>query len=102
MVQQNTIQNWTHILNMSILIDFVNWVVYNVNMFNNRIGFIMDQSRLMERLRLQSIIQRMLRTHGAEVCLEIMQSAIELEMPAITKYSVQAAKTKTQALSKSL
>ena len=62
----------------------------------------MDQSRLMERLRLQSIIQRMLRTHGAEVCLEIMQSAIELEMPAITKYSVQADKTTAKALSKSL
>lgn len=62
----------------------------------------MDQSILMERLRLQSIIQRMLRAHGAEVCLEIMRSAIELEMPTITKYSVQADKTKTQALSKSL
>ena len=62
----------------------------------------MDRTLLMERLRLQSIIQRLLRTHGPEVCLEIMRSAIELEMPAITKYSVQAAKTKTQALSKSL
>ena len=62
----------------------------------------MDHTLLMERLRLQSIIQRLLRTHGAEACLEIMRSAIELEMPKITKYSVQAAKTKTQALSKSL
>jgi hypothetical protein len=56
----------------------------------------------MERLRLQSIIQRLLRTHGAEACLEIMQSAIELEMPTITKYSVQADKTRTKAVSKSL
>ena len=63
----------------------------------------MDRHLLMERLRLQSIIQRMLRTHGAEVCLEIMRSAIELEMPKITKYqSVQADKTTAKALSKSL
>jgi hypothetical protein len=44
----------------------------------------------------------MLRTHGAEACLEIMRSAIELEMPTITKYSVQADKTKPKAVSKSL
>jgi hypothetical protein len=31
-----------------------------------------------------------------------MRSAIELEMPAITKYSVQADKTRAKALSKSL
>jgi hypothetical protein len=59
-------------------------------------GFIMDQTLLMERLRLQSIIQRMLRAHGAETCLEIMRSAIELEMPKITKYSVQAQPKKQQ------
>jgi len=50
----------------------------------------MNQVLLMDRLRLQSIIQRLLRTHGSDVCLEIMAAAIELEMPAITKYSVQA------------
>ena len=58
----------------------------------------MNNTLLMERLRLQSIIQRLLRQHGADACLEIMRSAIEREMPAITKYSVQAAKTTQKAL----
>ena len=63
----------------------------------------MDQySTTMERLRLQTIIQRLLRIHGAELCLEVMRSAIEQEMPAITKSQVQAAKIKEKALSKSL
>ena len=43
----------------------------------------MDYSRLMERLRLQSIIQRVLRLYGPDECLAIVQEAIEREMPKI-------------------
>jgi hypothetical protein len=35
----------------------------------------------MERLRLQSNIQRLIRQYGREGCLELMHRAIELELP---------------------
>lgn len=44
----------------------------------------------MDRLRLQSIIQRLLQTHGRDQCLELMQEAIMRELPLQDKYPVQA------------
>jgi hypothetical protein len=49
-----------------------------------------DHQLLIERLRLQSIIQRLMRTHGADQCLELMQEALVRELPAIDKYRVRA------------
>jgi hypothetical protein len=40
----------------------------------------MKHQLLMERLRLQSIIQRLRREHGDDVCLDLLRQAIELEM----------------------
>lgn len=34
---------------------------------------------LMERLRIQSIIQRLIQAHGAESALEIVMTAVEFE-----------------------
>jgi hypothetical protein len=48
-----------------------------------------DHQLLIERLRLQSIIQRLMRTHGADQCLEIMQEALVRELPGMDKYRVQ-------------
>ena len=48
----------------------------------------MDYQKLMERLRLQSVIQRVLRLYGPDQCLDIVREAIEREMPKI-----QAAKS---------
>jgi hypothetical protein len=41
----------------------------------------MTHTLLMERLRLQSNIQRLVRQYGREGCLELMHRAIELELP---------------------
>ncbi len=41
----------------------------------------MTHNLLMERLRLQSNIQRLIRQYGREGCLELMHRAIELELP---------------------
>lgn len=41
----------------------------------------MDLNKLMERLRIQSIIQRLVRTHGREAALEVILQAIALEFP---------------------
>jgi len=49
----------------------------------------MNQSLLLERLRLQSNIQRLIRLYGREGCLTLMHQAIELELPPVTKYQVQ-------------
>lgn len=48
----------------------------------------MDLDKLMERLRIQSIIQRLIRTHGRAAALEVVLRAIELEFP-----DTKAAKT---------
>ena len=40
----------------------------------------MKHQLLMERLRLQSIIQRLRREHGDDVCLDLLRQALELEM----------------------
>lgn len=50
----------------------------------------MKHQLLMDRLRLQSIIQRLLQTHGRDQCLELMQEAIMRELPLQDKYPVQA------------
>ena len=49
----------------------------------------MNHSLLMDRLRLQSIIQRLVQTHGADQCLELMQEALVRELPRMDKYPVQ-------------
>ena len=49
----------------------------------------MNQALLLERLRLQSNIQRLIRLYGREGCLSLMHQAIELELPPATKYRVQ-------------
>jgi len=41
----------------------------------------MNLDKLMERLRIQSIIQRLVRTHGREAALEVILQAIALEFP---------------------
>ena len=41
----------------------------------------MTHNLLMERLRLQSNIQRLIRQYGREGCLDLMHRAIELELP---------------------
>ena len=41
----------------------------------------MDLNKLMERLRIQSIIQRLARTHGRDTALEVIYQAIALEFP---------------------
>ena len=45
---------------------------------------------LMDRLRLQSIIRRLVQTHGADQCLELMQEALVRELPNMDKYPVRA------------
>ena len=50
----------------------------------------MNHQLLMDRLRLQSIIQRLVQTHGADKCLELMQEALVRELPRMDKYPVQA------------
>jgi hypothetical protein len=43
----------------------------------------MTHNLLLERLRLQSIIQRLIRQYGRDGCLELMHEAIELELPLL-------------------
>jgi hypothetical protein len=43
----------------------------------------MNHNLLLERLRLQSIIQRLIRQYGREGCLDLMHQAIELELPLL-------------------
>jgi hypothetical protein len=53
----------------------------------------MDMPLLMERLRVQGLIQRLRREHGDEAALEIVQRAFELELP---KFQKTTAKTHTR------
>jgi hypothetical protein len=70
------------------LVELYSGIVYNTNTIYT---YIMNQSLLLERLRLQSNIQRLIRLYGREGCLDLMHQAIELELPrADTKYPVQS------------
>jgi hypothetical protein len=40
----------------------------------------MKHQLLLDRLRIQSIIQRLRREHGDQVCLDLLRQALELEM----------------------
>lgn len=47
----------------------------------------MNSSRLLEVVRLRSIIQRLIRTHGEAETLAILRQVIESELVAKPKYS---------------
>lgn len=49
----------------------------------------MDHSRLMERLRIQSIVQRLRRCYGDDQALDIVREALEKELGLVapSKYS---------------
>jgi hypothetical protein len=53
----------------------------------------MDMPLLMERLRVQGLIQRLRREHGDDAALAIVQRAFELELP---KFQKTTAKTHTR------
>ena len=40
----------------------------------------MKHQLLLERLRIQSIIQRLRREHGDQICLDLIRQALELEL----------------------
>jgi len=40
----------------------------------------MKHQLLLDRLRIQFIIQRLRREHGDEVCLDLLRQALELEL----------------------
>ena len=40
----------------------------------------MKHQLLLDRLRIQSIIQRLRREHGDDVCLDLLRQALELEL----------------------
>ena len=40
----------------------------------------MKHQLLLERLRIQSIIQRLRREHGDDICLDLIRQALELEL----------------------
>jgi hypothetical protein len=41
---------------------------------------IMNLNRLLDRLRMQGLIQRLIREHGDEVAQEIIAAAVEIEL----------------------
>lgn len=47
----------------------------------NKLSKTVNLNTLMDRLRIQSIIQRLIRSQGREVALETILQAIELEFP---------------------
>ena len=50
--------------------------------FFNSFGLnnIMNLNRLLDRLRMQGLIQRLIREHGQEVAQEIIAAAVEIEL----------------------
>ena len=46
----------------------------------------LELNQLLERLRIQSIVQRLKRDHGADLALQVLQQAVEIEFGLNTSY----------------
>jgi hypothetical protein len=46
----------------------------------------LELNQLLERLRIQSIVQRLKRDHGSELALQVLQQAVEIEFGLNTRY----------------
>jgi len=55
---------------------------------------------LMERLRIQSIIQRLIKAQGREQALDTVSMALELEFPELLNKHNESQKTRNSAMSR--